>query len=93
VLPISEKTAAWAGQVRSRCQAAGLRAELDERPDKIGYKIRDAEVHKVPCMVVVGEKEQAAGAVSLRRHGKGDLGVVSLEELVTRLTTEVRERI
>ncbi|MBD3240905.1 MAG: threonine--tRNA ligase [Chitinivibrionales bacterium] len=92
VLPISEKYTEYAEQVRERCVAAGLRAEVDARPEKVGYKIREAEVHKVPYMAVVGEKEQNDGSVALRRHAQGDQGAVSLDEAVRRLVEEVERK-
>jgi threonyl-tRNA synthetase len=92
VLPISERFTGYAEQVRSHLSSAGLRVEMDERPEKVGYKIRDAELLKVPYMAIVGEKEQAAHAVSLRRHGTGDLGGMTLDEATRKLTAEVERK-
>ena len=86
VLPISEHFLAYGAHVRDRLVEAGLRAELDERGEKIGYKIREAEMQKVPVMVIVGEKEQEKGSVSVRIHGVGDRGMTSLEILLQELT-------
>jgi threonyl-tRNA synthetase len=83
VLPISEKNLAHGRTVAEKLRAAGLRAELDERNEKIGYKIRDAELKKIPYMAVVGEKESAAGAVAVRCHGKGDQGSMPLDGFIT----------
>jgi threonyl-tRNA synthetase len=83
VLPISEKTMAHGRAATEKLRAAGIRAELDERNEKIGYKIRDAEMKKIPYMAVIGEKEQASGAVSVRCHGKGDQGSMSMDEFIT----------
>jgi threonyl-tRNA synthetase len=66
--------------------------ETDERNEKIGYKIREWETKKVPYMLVIGDKEAAAGAVAVRRHKKGDLGLVPLEEFTALITREIRER-
>jgi threonyl-tRNA synthetase len=85
VLPISEKFTVYARNVAHKLTAEGLRAELDEGNEKIGYKIRNAEINKIPYMAVVGEKEQAAGTVSVRRHGKGDQGSMQLGEFAALL--------
>ncbi|MBN2187890.1 MAG: threonine--tRNA ligase, partial [Chitinispirillaceae bacterium] len=83
VLPISDKTIAHGRAATEKLRTAGIRAELDERNEKIGYKIRDAEMKKIPYMAVIGEKERASGAVSVRRHGKGDQGSMSMDEFIT----------
>ena len=82
VLPISEKTIVYGTTVVQKLREAGLRAELDDRNEKIGYKIRDAELQKIPYMAVVGEKESAAGAVAVRCHGKGDQGSMPLDGFI-----------
>jgi threonyl-tRNA synthetase len=90
ILPISEKFMEYAGKVRDRMVSAGIRAEIDDCNEKIGFKIRNAELHKIPFMAVVGEKEQEANSVAVRRHGKGDQGAVSVDEciaLLNRLNT------
>jgi threonyl-tRNA synthetase len=68
-----------------------IRALIDERSEKAGRKIRDAEVKKIPYMLIVGEKEEASGSVSVRKHGQGDLGTVSIDEFVKMITDEVDE--
>ncbi|MEQ9301831.1 MAG: threonine--tRNA ligase [Cyclobacteriaceae bacterium] len=78
VLPISEKYADYAQEVFKHLQANDIRGFVDHRDEKIGRKIRDAEVKKVPYMLIVGEKEQENGQVSVREHGEGDLGQMSL---------------
>ncbi|RIJ41886.1 threonine--tRNA ligase [Pontibacter oryzae] len=80
ILPISEKYHDFAQQVYDRLQQDDIRGYVDNRDEKIGRKIRDAEVRKVPYMLIVGEKEQENGAVSVRRHGEGDLGSMKIEE-------------
>ena len=80
VLPISEKFNAYAEEVISFLKLRDIRGVLDDRDEKIGRKIRDAEVSKVPYMLIVGEKEDAGRTVSVRKHGEGDAGSVSLEE-------------
>ncbi|HEV3121316.1 MAG TPA: threonine--tRNA ligase [Isosphaeraceae bacterium] len=88
VLPISEKVADYAAQVLSALQAAGLRSSMDARPEKIGAKIRDAQLEKVPVMLVVGAKEAETGTVSLRDRAEGDKGALSLGEAVARLKAD-----
>ena len=68
--------------------AAGLRAEVDDRTESVGRKIREAELRKVPYMLVVGDREREDGAVALRRHGEGDQGSLALDEAVLRITAE-----
>ncbi|WP_241359670.1 His/Gly/Thr/Pro-type tRNA ligase C-terminal domain-containing protein, partial [Escherichia coli] len=74
VLPISDKYHDYARRVQEQLQQADLRGTVDERDERIGRKIRDAEMQKVPYLLVVGEKEADNGIVSVRRHGEGDLG-------------------
>jgi threonyl-tRNA synthetase len=69
---------------------AGLRASVDDRTESVGRKIREAELRKVPYMLVVGDREQEDRAVSLRRHKEGDQGTVALDEAVARLTAEAQ---
>jgi threonyl-tRNA synthetase len=88
VLSISEKTADYAKQVYERLFDEDLRVELDARDDKIGAKIRDAQLEKVPYMLVTGPKEAEAGAVAVRSRSKGDEGAVPLEEFIARLKGE-----
>jgi len=82
VLPISENFSEYARDVYNKLLEAGIRAEIDERNEKVGYKIREAETKKVPFMLVVGEKERAAGTVAVRQHTKGDVGVKGLQEFI-----------
>ena len=92
VLPISEKHLDYAQSVYDQLRAAGVRATLDVAEDKIGMKIRNAEIRKIPYMLVVGEQESAAGAVSVRRHGKGDQGSVGRDEFVAKIKDEIAQR-
>jgi len=92
VLPISDKFADYASAVAKQLKQAGIRATHDDRNEKIGKKIRDAELQRVSYMMVVGEKEMEQQAISLRRQGKGDLGIFSLNDVVQRLQTEIFER-
>jgi threonyl-tRNA synthetase len=92
VLPISEKFADYAHAVHERLRAAHIRAELDDRNEKLGYRIRDAQVRKVPYMLVVGERERQAGTVSLRHRTGEDLGAVPLDRVLTDLAREIGTR-
>jgi threonyl-tRNA synthetase len=92
IIPISEKFIDFAKIVQNQFAAVGLRAEIDDRPEKMGYKIREAEVKKIPCMAIVGEKEEQAGTVSLRMHGKGDLGSMPIAQCIERLVAQVNEK-
>ncbi|MEN9883438.1 MAG: threonine--tRNA ligase [Bacteroidota bacterium] len=92
VLPISDKFNDYAQSVNQQLLHAGIRSELDDRAEKIGKKIRDTELMKVPYMLIIGEKEQTENAVSVRRQGKGDTGMYSVSEILTNLTTEIRDR-
>jgi threonyl-tRNA synthetase len=89
VLPISDKFTPYAKQVSKQLQAAGIRCDVDERNEKIGKKIRDTELARVPYMLVVGEKEEAAGAAAVRAKFKGDIGVQPVADIVTMLKHEI----
>jgi threonyl-tRNA synthetase len=93
VLPVSEKFMDYARAVHLKLRAARIRAELDDRNEKLGYKIRDAQVRKVPYMLVVGGREAEQGTVSLRRRTGEDLGAVPLDRVVTDLTAEITARV
>lgn len=93
VLPISERLHDAAHAVTQRLQAAGLRAEMDERNEKIGYKIREAQVQKVPYMLIIGDREAEAGTVSVRSRGEGDIGSMPVEDFLARALREVAEKV
>jgi threonyl-tRNA synthetase len=90
VLPISERTMDKSAEIYQKLRDAGLRVELDERNEKIGYKIREAQVQKIPYMVIIGEKEAEAGTVSVRSRHDGDLGSMPVEDFL-KLIKEVIE--
>jgi threonyl-tRNA synthetase len=92
VLPLADRHADYAREVADALGAAGLRAELDDRTESVGRKIREAELRKVPYMLVVGDREAEQGAVALRRHREGDQGTLPLDEAVARLVAEAAER-
>ena len=92
VLPISDKYLEYAQSVVSSLQQQGIRVEMDDRQEKIGKKIRDTELMKIPYMLIVGEKEMTDGVVSVRRQGKGDLGSVGLNEWLHQVKDEIENR-
>ena len=92
LLPISDKFNDYALSVQKLMQKAGIRCELDDRSEKIGKKIRDTELLKVPYMFIIGEKEVSENLVSVRRQGKGDVGQFAVSEIITTLTSEIENR-
>lgn len=93
VLPISDKFGPYAEEVVKTLKAAGIRAEVDDRNEKIGKKIRDTELMKVPYMLVVGEKEMNDRSVAVRKHGEGDQGVVPLDDYTTDMLNIINTQI
>lgn len=91
VLPISEKYEDYANEIYLRLQERDLRGYVDHRDEKIGRKIRDAEVSKVPFMIIVGEKEQAEGLISIRKKGQGDLGSMTLDAFMAIAQEEIQQ--
>ena len=92
ILPISDKFIDYANTILKTLKNADIRAEIDDRNEKIGKKIRDTELARVPYMLVIGEKEMNESQVAVRRQGKGDLGVKLLEQFVVDLLQEIKER-
>jgi threonyl-tRNA synthetase len=92
ILPISDKFMDYAKTILAKLKNAGIRAEIDDRNEKIGKKIRDTELMKVPYMLVIGEKEMNDGKVAIRRQGKGDLGTKDADEFIQEISSEVKER-
>ena len=92
VLPIADRHAEHAANVAGRIRAAGLRAEVDERTESVARKIRDAELRKIPYMLVVGDREQESDEVALREHGRGDAGSVAVGAFIERLDEEAKSR-
>jgi threonyl-tRNA synthetase len=92
VLPLSEKFSDYARTVQSKLRGARVRSELDDRNEKLGYRIREAQLHKVPYMLVCGGREAEAGTVSLRHRSGDDLGAVPLDRVVSDLVTEIATR-
>ena len=92
VLPISDRHLVYAASVRDRLRAAGLRVDLDERQEKIGYKIREAQLQKVPYMLVVGDREAAEGTVSVRERTGGDQGPSTVEDFIAAAREEIETK-
>lgn len=92
ILPISDKFMPYALEVNKAMRAAGIRSKADDRNEKIGKKIRDAEMMKVPYMMIIGEKEMNENKVSVRIHGQGDKGMLPLEEVIVKLKQEIKTR-
>jgi threonyl-tRNA synthetase len=92
VLPIADRHADYAASVRDRLAAAGLRAELDDRQEKIGYKIREAQLQKIPYMLVTGDREAAEGTVSVRSRSGGDQGSQPLDAFIRQALAEVTSK-
>jgi threonyl-tRNA synthetase len=90
ILPISEKYHEYADKLYQQLEEFDITGFVDHRDEKIGRKIRDAEVKKIPYMLIVGEKEQEENKVSVRRHGEGDLGALSVEEFVDKFKQEIK---
>ena len=93
ILPISEKYQNYAEKVLQFLNNADIRAQIDDRNEKAGKKIRDAELAKIPFMLVVGEREETEGTVSVRKHGQGDLGPQKLEDFARFITDEVNKEL
>ena len=92
VLPISDKYQEYAQNILQKLKNADIRAEIDDRNEKIGKKIRDTELQKVPYMLIIGEKEMQEGNVSVRRQGKGDAGMMPTDQFVDAVVAEKKER-
>ena len=92
VMAITDAQLPYAQEVQKQLLTAGIRTEIDERNEKVGYKIREWETKKVPYMLVVGEKERLGGTVAVRRHRLGDQGAVATGELIARLSQQIHEK-
>lgn len=92
ILPVSEGFVDYALQVKLELGRAGIRAEVDGRNEKLGYKIREAQLSKVPYMLIVGEQEQRSNGVSVRKRGEGDLGTFDVPAIAERIAEEIRDK-
>ncbi len=90
VIPVSTAFEEYANQVTERMQLAGIRAEADVRNEKLGYKIREAQLEKIPYMLVVGENELSSGTLSVRKRGEGDIGARSIEDVIGMIGEDIR---
>lgn len=93
VLPITDAAKDYAQGIMNELKAQNIRAVLDDRNEKIGYKIREAESKKIPYMIVVGDKEKENNDISVRRHGKGDIGKFGLKEFMEKVILEIKQKI
>ena len=93
ILPISEKHHDACKALRDKIAAAGIRVTMDDRSEKVGYKIREAQLSKLPYMLVVGDKEVEENSVSVRKRGQGDLGVMPAEDFLALAQKEIAERV
>ena len=93
IVPVSQNYIEYADSVAKELRKAGIRYEVDERNEKIGYKIRDWEMRKVSYMLIVGEKEKEAGSVSVRKHKEGDQGSLALSEFIDKIASEIKNKV
>lgn len=93
VMPITDKQQAYAKEVNDKLFEFGYRTQLDDRNEKIGKKIREAQVQKVPFMLIVGEKEAESGTVAVRQRHGGDLGAMTLDDFITRMQKDIDEKV
>ena len=92
VLSVSEKSRPYAAEIYQKLRSAGIRVEIDNRDEKIGYKIREAQLEKVPYMLVIGEKEVETLTLTVRSRDKGDLGTRAVEEFIQQVVDETVNR-
>ena len=93
LLPVTDRSLDYCKQLLDKFSYKGLRAEIDLRNEKIGRKIRDAQLEKVPYMLIIGDKECEEGTVSVRARGEGDLGAVAVDEFIAKIVEEVENKI
>jgi len=92
ILPVSEKYVDYAKQLSEKFDKNGIRVELDDRNETLGYRIRENQIRKVPYMIIVGEKEKEAGKISVRTRDGRDIHDVEVEEFITKITGEINSR-
>ena len=90
ILPISDKHKEYAEKLKEKLEEYDIRVELDEREEKIGYKIREAQLQKIPYMLIVGDKEVEANAVGVRSRKDGDIGAMSVEDFINKIKEEIK---
>jgi threonyl-tRNA synthetase len=92
IIPVSQNFSEYASNVNEKLKLAGIRSQVDQRNEKIGYKIRDWETQKVPYMIIVGEKEQNSENISVRQHKKGDIGAFKMSDFIDKLAKEIKNK-
>ena len=92
LIPVSQNFAVYASGVNEKLKSSGIRSQVDQRNEKIGYKIRDWETQKVPYMIIVGEKEQNSETISVRQHKKGDIGTFQMSNFIDKLAKEIKNK-
>ena len=92
VIPVVSDFAGYAEEITKKMQAAGIRAELDDRNEKLGYRIREAQLSKVPYMIVVGEDEMTSGTVTARARVEGEGGKFTVDEFIAKVTSEINTK-
>ena len=92
ILPITDNQRDYALKLKEKFLAEGIRVEVDDRNEKTGYKIREAQLQKIPYMLIVGEKEVESNTVSVRSRENGDLGTKDINEFINGLKTEIKEK-
>ena len=92
ILPITDRQVEYANALAAQMKEKGIRVKVDDRSEKIGYKIREAQMEKVPYMLVVGEKEMEAGQVAVRRRDKGDMGAINADEFIATVLADITEK-
>ena len=94
ILPIADRHLDYAYDVKRQLEAKGMRVELDDRNEKIGYKIREARLQKIPYMLIIGDSEVENGQVSVRKRGEdGDLGAMATEDFISRAVEEIDTKV
>jgi threonyl-tRNA synthetase len=92
ILPITDRQVEYANALAAQMKEKGIRVKVDDRSEKIGYKIREAQMEKVPYMLVVGEKEMEAGQVAVRRRDKGDIGAIAADEFIATVLADIADK-
>ena len=92
VIPISDKTLDYALSVKEKLASAGFRVNVDDRAEKMGYKIREAQLKKIPYMLVVGPNEAAENKISVRSRKEGDIGAKTIDEVISAMREEIKNK-
>ncbi len=92
ILPITDAQHDYAAEIHAKFREAGIRTDIDARNEKIGFKIREWELKKVPFMVIIGDKERSSGTISVRQRKKGDLGAIGVDAFLSRLVSDIANK-